>query len=184
MAEIWYRDMPGFFSPRNMWMFFPTKDMPLADSLNAVSRLSLYFGVLMFITTANHKYVYATITGFAITASVYKASKQKDIISGFSTKECRKPTKDNPMMNVTLDAYDNPEKLVGICDPLDASVKEDIEAKFNESIIKNGEDVFMKESSERQFYTTPNTLIPNKQGEFANWLYGSVTNHKANSIYL
>ncbi len=35
----------------------------------------------------------------------------------------------------------------------------------------------------RQYYTMPNTSVPNNQTEFANWLYGSETNCKAGSIY-
>ena len=33
------------------------------------------------------------------------------------------------------------------------------------------DDIYSKYNSQRQFYTMPNTSIPNKQKEFALWLY-------------
>ena len=37
-------------------------------------------------------------------------------------------------------------------------------------------DVFGKRNSQRQFYTMPNTEVPNSQDEFAKWLYGKPEN--------
>ena len=36
----------------------------------------------------------------------------------------------------------------------------------------------------RQYYTMPNTTVPNDQSAFANWLYGTENNCKAGSIYM
>ena len=41
--------------------------------------------------------------------------------------------------------------------------------------------IFNNKSSERQFYTTASTTIPNKQREFAEWLYGDNDNCKINN---
>jgi len=43
--------------------------------------------------------------------------------------------------------------------------------KFSKGLFKDINSLYNNENSQREFYTTPNTSIPNKQGELANWLY-------------
>ena len=43
---------------------------------------------------------------------------------------------------------------------------------------------FIFDTGTRQYYTMPNTLVPNDQGAFANWLYGTDSNCKSGSIYM
>jgi hypothetical protein len=44
---------------------------------------------------------------------------------------------------------------------------------FNHNLFKDVNDVFGKMNSQRQFYTMPNTTIPNAQDDFAKWLYAN-----------
>ena len=41
------------------------------------------------------------------------------------------------------------------------------------NLFKDVNDVFGKMNSQRQFYTMPNTKIPNAQDDFAKWLYAN-----------
>ena len=44
-------------------------------------------------------------------------------------------------------------------------------------------DIFGKNNSQRQFYTVPGNQVPNDQGSFAQWLYGTPkTCKEGNSI--
>ena len=47
-----------------------------------------------------------------------------------------------------------------------------VEANFNHNLFKDVNDVYNRRHSERQYYTMPSTTFANKQGEFAQWLYG------------
>jgi len=50
-------------------------------------------------------------------------------------------------------------------------IKNIVENKFNNDLYLDSNDLFNRRNSQRQFYTMPNTSIPNKQGDFAKWLY-------------
>ena len=42
---------------------------------------------------------------------------------------------------------------------------------FNDSLIRDVDDLFERFNSQRQFYTVPGNSIPNDQDTFAKWLY-------------
>lgn len=97
----------------------------------------------------------------------------------YKKNNCRKPTADNPFMNVVfsdyLDASNTPE-------PCNSDETQD-KSKFlyNSTIYRNIEDVFERENSQRLFYTLPITTIPNKQKDFADWLYKTGPQCKENT---
>lgn len=57
------------------------------------------------------------------------------------------------------------------CNVNDSEINENIKVNFNPNLFNNVSDVWERENSTRQFYTMPNTSIPNNQTEFALWLY-------------
>ena len=82
-------------------------------------------------------------------------------------EECKKPTKDNPLMNINIgDHPQNPPACQHT-----SEIKENINDKFNYNLYQDVDDQFEKHNSQRQFYTTPNTSMPNDQTKFAEWLY-------------
>lgn len=88
------------------------------------------------------------------------------------TYTCRKPTADNPFMNPDINDYtsDHPPAA---CNDDDGNIPKNINSSFNEDLFMNLDDAAEKKNSQRQFYTIPNTSIPNNQTEFAEWLYKS-----------
>ena len=82
-------------------------------------------------------------------------------------EQCTPPTKDNPLMNRNL--YDNPLKNPA-CE-YDNKTSELVNEKFGYNLYQDIDDMFERYNSQRQFYTTPNTNLPNNQSEFAKWLY-------------
>ena len=85
------------------------------------------------------------------------------------TYECRPPTKDNPFMNPPISDFNTNAPVA--CNSDDEDIKNSITKSFNSDLYRDIDDAFNKMNSQRQFYTVPNTSIPNNQGEFANWLY-------------
>lgn len=86
------------------------------------------------------------------------------------TFECRQPTDNNPFMNPDITDYNSPKEVVA-CNAADPEIEKNITKSFNSGLFKNIEDVLSGHTSERQFYTVPNTEVPNHENEFANWLY-------------
>lgn len=93
--------------------------------------------------------------------------------------ECKKPTPDNPFMNIQYHDYDNAEKVVA-CNSDDEDINNEVIKSFNEKILMNSDDAFERTNGQRQFYTCPNTKIPNDQVEFAKWLYKAPQTCKEN----
>ena len=101
-------------------------------------------------------------------------------LDSINTQNCKKPTKDNPLMNINIgdDPTNNPA-----CIHTD-EIKEDINSKFNYNLYRDTDDLFERFNSQRQFYTTPNTSVPNDQTKFAEWLYKTPPTCKENSLCL
>lgn len=91
--------------------------------------------------------------------------------------KCTKPTIDNPFMNVTMKDYMNFDDNGFVvnrppaCDPNDPEIKKMMDQTFSNNLYRDVSDVFGKKSSQRNYFTMPWTTIPNKQDEFARWLY-------------
>jgi hypothetical protein len=84
---------------------------------------------------------------------------------------CRKPTVDNPYANIVFSDYLDAGNVASPCNVDDDELPKKSLALYNSSIFRNVDDVFERENSQRLFYTLPINTIPNKQTEFARWLY-------------
>ncbi len=102
------------------------------------------------------------------------------------------PTSVNPMSNVLMTDYDyNPNKKPA-APSFNKNVNEDILSQAKQFIsdanpdqpdivkklFKNVDDQIDFEQSMRQFYSNPNTMIPNDQQAFAEFCYGSMISCK------
>jgi len=98
-----------------------------------------------------------------------------------TTPECTKPTINNPLMNINLitDKRDKPAACEYYDDPEIASK---VEQKFEYNLYRDVSDLYNKRNSQRQYYTTPSTTIPNEQTAFAKWLYLSPPTCKEDTI--
>lgn len=94
-----------------------------------------------------------------------------------NNKSCKKPTYQNPFMNPDITDFGNGEHPVA-CNADDNDIKYEIAEKFNKNLFRNVDDIFETENSKRQFYTIPNTGVPNNQTEFAEWLWKPKTTCK------
>ncbi len=82
-----------------------------------------------------------------------------------------KPSAANPFMNVLLDELKyNPERPAAapVGSPM---VKTTLNDFFKVQWTSDPTDVFGKTQSQRQFYTMPNTTVPNDRASYQNWLY-------------
>ena len=90
------------------------------------------------------------------------------------------PTKNNPVMNTLLTDYrtqpnrascfEDPSKKTEMPKEIKKILRED-----DNCLFRNTSDIYGEIAMNRTFYTTPNTMIPNKQNQFAEWLYGNLS---------
>lgn len=198
--EFWKERPDILWQGDQLTHFFPTKDQSLEDKLNSITRLGIYISIVLCVYHKSSKYGWIGIATLLFTYFIYtfRPTKPVDVaataqadttvskIEGLdATEACTPPTLDNPYMNVTMKDYMNIQdgKIVDrppACDISDPKVKEAADNFFNNDLYKDVNDLFGKMNSQRQFFTMPYTTIPNKQDEFARWLYGSPPTCKEN----
>jgi len=93
-----------------------------------------------------------------------------DEIDEYNKNTCRKPNIHNPYMNPNITEYNNGDPPAA-CNVDDDDIKNDMRINFSKDLFRDLDDLFDRKNSERQFYTIPNTSVPNNQIEFAKWLY-------------
>lgn len=183
---IWYEDMTGIFNKDNLQNFFPSNDMNTIEKLNSFVRFSVYFSLIMFLLKKSTKVFFipffALIGTFIINKSGNDIIKHETFMNTNDENDewsndqndqtkCKVPTETNPFMNVLITDYSqNPDRKPA-CDVEDIKVQRSMKKKFNKNLFTSIDDVYDKNNSYRQFYTTASTTIPNDQESFAKWLY-------------
>lgn len=179
--KIWYEDLKYFITADNFYKMLPFIHMTFEEKLNAVLRLFLYLSIVLSLLFADAKYLMIVLLVALIEVVMYqyeqrdrttaeKFLKNRDL-EIVNNKLCTRTTVDNPFMNPNIaDIQYNPDRPAA-CD-ID-TVKDRIEQNFQERVYKDVNDIWHKQYSAREFYTVPNTTIPNDQGGLAKWLYGT-----------
>lgn len=198
LDKFWSDDVTVLFNKNKLGEFFPTNSMSLEEVLNALVRASFYMSTFLFVYKRNVNVFFIGLGTLVITYLIYKykptevgssKNNKNGSVSGskvgsgskenftnhdemLQEKVCVMPTNDNPFMNVSLSDYKTMPNR-DVCDDIldNPYVKQDIEDKFSHGLYQDVGDVWGKNNSQRQFYTMPSTTIPNKQKEFALWLY-------------
>ncbi len=189
------------FQKDKLQEFFPTRDMSLERRLNALSRLIIYISLIFSFYQGNTNFIIYGIIALTTICLWYNLSSKKtrDNLDDQSTntsnnnlenysylnnykgtpkkpikREIVKPSTDNPFMNVMPDTYKTAPNCISQIEDDKVSyneVQEDIDDKFNQGLFREVSDIYGRANSQRQFYTMPNTSIPNDQEQFAEWLY-------------
>jgi len=244
-TEFWYNDISLLYDKNYLLEFIPYRDFDFNRKLNAIVRLSIYYGVIVYLLTSSKNVLCVPFITLIITVFLYKNHKNNkrnrltsllrntnNVNSSNTTKKainnlindesvlsnvinnnsmnnnsmnnsmnnnsinnrvnhvkeenrlneidtiikdindsCNLPTDDNPFMNLSTYDFSNGEKSKACNSYNNKGIKNIVENKFNNDLYLDSNDLFNRRNSQRQFYTMPNTSIPNKQGDFAKWLY-------------
>lgn len=190
-TPFWYEDPSILINRESITEIFPSKRFDIIRKLNAIVRLAIIYSVIMFAYKREKTYLVIPFVAMGITwvirnkqgdlkkDKVYKKSVANQLddlvkINDLET-ECRIPTKDNPFMNPKLTDFGNNRPPAPKSCPTynNVGVQRRVEDLFNEDLYRDVTDVFGKNNSQRQFFTVPGNQVPNDQGAFAQWLYGT-----------
>ncbi len=235
MENIFWIENPSILYESNNYLnFFPTSNMTRIEQLNAITRLCIYYIIIISLFGNNDKslaFPFIIILLIVIIYYIYKNDsvgkyndfinkkikknnkekniyKYKDILESgyydsngklilgknndsqvlldnkakdfvnydfnelleYEKNSCRRPTKENPFMNTPVTDFGK-ENIPVACNVDDDDIKENMERYFNVDLYRDVGDLFDTKNSQRIWYTTPVTQIPNDQEGFANWLY-------------
>ena len=101
-------------------------------------------------------------------------------------EEFTMPTKKNPFMNVLMNEYNDNPKRKSAAPVYNEEVLDDATKKSrkDEKLYKNLGDNLTFQNSLRNFYSTPNTNIPNNQKDFAEFCYGNMASCKEGDEFM
>lgn len=189
--KFWYDDIKILFNTQRLTEFFPSKKMNMDEKLNSIARFSIYLGLVLYVYNLNLMSLYIPFIGLIITIVLHKKKTEnftQNIDDDYEAKlddeanriqnGCVVPTKNNPFMNLNYTDYQDDVNRPKACDVENEDIKKNMENNFMNNLYRDVSDVFGRNNASRQFYTTPNTTIPNKQDEFAKWLYGNMPSCK------
>tara|TARA_B100001093_G_scaffold510518_1_gene576550 strand:+ start:1344 stop:1988 length:645 start_codon:yes stop_codon:yes gene_type:complete len=187
LNNFWFDKPSILFDNQKMYNFFPKKNMSIEEQLNSLVRLSMIITLFLILINKEVNYIYINIFCLIFTYLIYNYSKnERESFSDNLEKRIVKPTQDNPFMNVIQTDYsDNPnrEAISKLSNNINYEVNNEIDKHFNYNLYNDIEDIFNRRNSQRQFYTTPVTTIPNEQTKFAKWLYNSPPTCKEGNGY-
>lgn len=145
--------------------------------LNIILKLAIILSVLLVLISKDFRFILLIIVVGVITVLIkfhydhegFDKGGDNYRVAVVDNKVCSASTVDNPFMNPSIaDISLNPDRYAA-CD-VELSKKR-IDDNFYKEVFVNVNDFYGKDQSLRQFYTVPNTTIPNKQTELARWLY-------------
>ena len=176
---FWKDDITILMDKHRLVEFVPTSDMTTNEKLNALTRMSLYLGILLTFIYKSSGPIYIPLIAATIIYLVHSHYPLKDGDgdqeggAGDGADQVQMPTKDNPFMNVLMTDYaDNPQRNpAGDVDINE--VKQQINDNFSEGLYKDVNNVWDKNNSQRQFYTNPATTIPNDRDSFMKWCWST-----------
>lgn len=189
---FWYQSPKILWQQSRLAEFYPSYDMTLAEKLNAIMRLSIYVGIVLFLIMNNYNYLWIPVMIGVFTVFIYNSQKANletffnnqqltDIVEEQLDAEQIQPTVNNPFMNFNL-ITDSRFRAPAQKSYNNDYLKADIENKFNVNLFRNVDDIWAKSNSQREFYTMPNTTVVNDQTSFAKWLYNSPPTLKEDTI--
>ena len=179
---IWYEDLKHFITEHNFFKILPQHYMNLEGKINAVVRFCLYLSILLTLIMVDYRYLFIGIVACVVSIVVYEYERRKKEqqdafmdakgVQVVDDKLCAKPSVNNPFMNVLInDIQDNPHRPPA-CNVANDGNKALVASKFHARMFRDVNDIYDNMASQRQYYTTASTTIPNDQGAFAEWLYG------------
>jgi hypothetical protein len=189
---FWFSDPKVLVNGKRLFEVFPSRNYTFARKLNSLVRLSVFFALVMYVVKKDTKYVVVPIIVMGLSWFIhYKQNvpvsdeKPKVKPSPASTtlptmkppveSECLLPTRDNPFMNPHFQDFGNDNALPpkSCLTYNNVGLQGKVENLFETDLYRDVSDIFGKENSQRQFYTVPGNQVPNDQGAFAQWLYGT-----------
>ncbi|BCS83070.1 hypothetical protein QLL95_gp1053 [Cotonvirus japonicus] len=164
--QFWIYDPMILFKNGNFYKIIPTKNMTQVQVLNALTRLFLYITIILLIIPIISDYAYISIICILVIIIIYFVSNDQTNNEQFDNKLLNNEQIDKTQENSISNSFVN-TKINNLYESQDRLPSKKINLS-NEN-IRN-----------RQFYITP-IITPDKQKDFAKWLYDLPETCKENS---
>lgn len=180
----WISDPSILWNKDYIYEIIPTNSMTYDQKINALTRLIILVTILLFLLKMTFSII---IIGIICLVSIHFFYKKEPFTIERilpHTNKLTMPTKENPLMNVLMSEYTtNPDResaAPSYLPMIDKQIIENVKQQNEQGkdLYKGKFNQYQLDLSMRNFYTTANTTIPNKQTEFADFCYGDMISAK------
>jgi hypothetical protein len=192
MNTFWLEDYTILLNKNYIFEVWPHSHYSMERKLNAITRIIIILTILGYYLTKSINIVISSVVTILFLVIIFKNKSKisesfessidindnKNTVKSILKNEFTMPNEKNPLMNVMMGDYKYNNNKKRAAPVNDAIVHEEInkKGKINKDDLKlysNLGDNLAHEHSMRNFYSMPNTTIPNKQNEFAKFCYGN-----------
>ena len=167
--KFWYDDITVIIKRDKLLNFIPNKNNTVKENLNASVRFIIYISLLLVWYTKNYNYIILIILAFIVTFIINNELYNK-IIENYDSSNLIEPSANNPVANILQSDYKNVDRKISNL-LKDTDLQNKVKKSLDHKLYRDESDIFDNLHSQRTFYTMPITTIPNKQKDFANFLY-------------
>ena len=167
----WIDNFHILFNRDRLKEFWPCANMSFNEKINAISRFIIYSSIIIAIYYKKRQIIYFGVALLFLT-TLFKEGDRENFMDNINNKDdCRKPSFNNPFMNVPVYDYDQKPIYDKACSP-SAEIKQQSSDDFLKGLYLDVNDPFSRNNAERQFFTTANTSVPNDREVWAEWCWG------------
>jgi Family of unknown function (DUF5762) len=180
----WISNPSILWNKDHIYEIIPTESMTYDEKFNAITRLIIIITLLFFVFKMTLTVIFIGIICVVVLRYFYKQEGFTNVYQRALTPSpnATMPTVENPLMNVLMTEYtDDPtrkEAAPSYAPVIDKKIIESVKQQTNLDLYQNKYSNYQLDQSMRNFYTTANSTIPNKQGEFADFCYGDMISAK------
>ena len=184
---LWSDKVSIIWDTDRLTEFWPSKYQSFNEKVNAICRFLAYTGILLAMAKNDSIYIVISLALIVFVTILGKTAKQPKSKTSYMLKqwfpevangiarECQKPTQDNPFANRQLTDKGTRDPACYVDD-----VAQDTRDIYKSGMPVDATDPYMRNNGFRQFYSMPNTQIPNNQEAFAKWCYNPGETCKSN----
>ena len=206
--EIWFNNPTILLNQDSVGELWPTSNMSLEKKINAITRLIILLTIVGYLITLRLNIIIigvVTILSVVLLYSLQNKKKESFVNNLTSSNSLlsnplyyemnrnnfESPSKENPLMNVLIpEVHYNPQRRPAaptfnpvVENEINESVKQLVSDKFGDDDVKEKlfgslGDKLNFDRSMIPFTANPNTIIPNDQKGFQEFLYGDMISGK------
>jgi hypothetical protein len=180
----WISNPSILWNKDHIFELIPTESMTYDEKFNAITRLIILITILFFFFKMTFMIIFIGIISIIVIRYFYKKEGFTTLYERTFTPSpnATMPTIENPLMNVLMTEYtDDPnrkEAAPSYLPSIEKQIIQNVKKQTKLDLYQNKFSDYQLDQSMRNFYTTANSTIPNKQGEFADFCYGDMISSK------
>jgi hypothetical protein len=192
--KFWLDEPTILFDSNYILELYPYEHMDKNEKLNAVTRFIILITLFGYMCINNYLIFILGLIMIGIIIFIHRTQINKEGYTNLSDQQ--KIESNNPLRNILMDDYKYNVNKKEVDKEYTPEVEEAINNATKKFILQENKDnneigtIFNSlgdklsfEQSMRQFYTMPNTTIPNNSGEFLKYLYGELPSEKPLKVY-